>query len=164
MLRICRPWAAIFSVVVLLAGCASPPRAVNPPEQPTASWTGRLSLRVDADPSSSFTAGFELKGNAQAGELLLYAPLGATIAQLAWTPTDARLRTNGAERGFVSLDALVKAATGTELPVGSIFLWLAGENASVDGWQADLGDLSRGRLVARRNVPPPMVELRLVLE
>ena len=96
--------------------------------------------------------------------LSLFAPLGATIAQLAWTPNDARLRANGSERNFDSLDALVKIATGTELPVGSIFLWLAGENSSAGGWQADLSELSRGRLVARRSIPLPAVEMRLVLD
>ncbi len=123
-----------------------------------------MALRVDSNQVQSFTAGFELKGNAQSGELSLYSPFGATLAQLAWTPGDARLRWEGKERSFDSLDALTRYATGTELPVASIFLWLAGENASAAGWQADLRELSGGRLVARRTVPPPPVEMRLVLE
>ena len=162
--QICNRWLAIWLVLMLLAGCASPPRIANPPEQAVSLWAGRLSLRVEADASSSFTAGFELKGNAQFGELSLYGPFGATIAKLAWTPNDARLRANGTERSFDSLDALVKEATGTELPVSSIFQWLAGESVSSGGWQADLSGLGSGRLLARRDAPPPAMELRLVLE
>lgn len=123
-----------------------------------------MALRVDSDHAQSFSAGFELKGNAQNGELSLYSPLGATIARLVWSPGDARLRWDGKERSFDSLDALTRQATGTELPLASIFLWLAGENANAAGWQADLRGLSNGRLVARRSAPLPTVEMRLVLE
>ena len=157
-------WAPFAIVMLLLAGCASPPRAINPPGQPVTQWSGRLALRVDSDQVQSFSAGFQLRGNAQAGELSLYSPLGATIAQLAWAPGDARLRWDGKERMFDSMDALTRQATGTELPVASIFQWLAGENASAAGWQADLRELSNGRLVARRSAPLPTVEMRLVLE
>lgn len=157
-------WAAFAIVVALLAGCASPPRTVTQPGQSATQWSGRLALRVDSDQVQSFSAGFELKGNAQTGQLSLYSPLGATVAQLVWAPGDARLRWDGKERGFESLDALTRQATGTELPVASMFQWLAGENAEAAGWQADLRDLSRGRLVARRSAPLPAVEMRLVLE
>jgi outer membrane lipoprotein LolB len=160
-----RTWWAPFTIaLLLLAGCANSPRVVNTPGQPVTQWSGRLALRIDADPVQSFSAGFELKGNAQSGELSLYSPLGATIAQMAWTPGDARLRWDGKERSFDSMDALTLQATGTELPVASIFHWLAGDNVSTLGWQADLRELPRGRLVARRNAPLPNVEMRLVLE
>ena len=150
--------------LVLLAGCANPPRAANQAAPALAHWSGRLALRVEADQQQSFSAGFELKGNAQAGELSLYSPLGATLAQLVWAPGDARLRWDGKERSFDSLAALTLHATGTELPVASMFQWLAGENAEAAGWQADLRELSNRRLVARRSTPPPAVEMRLVLE
>ncbi len=157
-------WAAPAIALALLAGCASPPRTASQPGQATTQWSGRLALRVDSDQVQSFSAAFELKGNAQTGQLSLYSPLGATVAQLVWAPGDARLRWDGKERGFDSLDALTRQATGTELPVASIFQWLAGENAENAGWQADLRDLSKGRLVARRSAPLPAVEMRLVLE
>ena len=154
---------AFASASLLLAGCASPPRATDPAGQ-VAQWAGRLALRVEFDQTQSFSAGFALKGNAQAGELSLYSPLGSTIAQLVWTPGDARLRSGGKEQTFDSLEALTRQATGTELPVASMFQWLAGENASAIGWDADLKELSKGRLVARRGAPPPAVVMRLVLE
>ena len=164
MARMGRRWIACLLALAMLAGCANAPRTPNPSDQEVTRWAGRLSVRVDGDPANSFAAGFELKGSAQSGELSLYAPFGATIAQLAWTPDDARLRASGTESSFPSLGALVKHATGTELPVSSIFSWLAGQNTNDSGWQADLGELGRGRLVARRTTPLPSVELRLVLE
>lgn len=157
-------WAALTITLLLLAACASPPRVITPPGQPVTQWNGRLALRIDADPVQSFSAGFELKGNAQAGELSLYSPLGATIAQMVWTPGDARLRWDGKERSFDSMDALTLQATGTELPVAGIFQWLAGQDVSALGWQADLRELPKGRLVARRSAPLPSVEMRLVIE
>ncbi|MBC7702621.1 MAG: outer membrane lipoprotein LolB [Rhodoferax sp.] len=157
-------WWTPFAIALLLAGCASPPPVIHTPGQPVTQWGGRLALRIDADPVQSFSAAFELKGNAQAGQLSLYSPLGATIAQMAWAPGDARLRWDGKERTFDSMDALTLQATGTELPVISIFQWLAGENVSTSGWQADLRELPKGRIFARRSAPLPSVEMRLVLE
>lgn len=160
-----RAGCAPFTIaLLLLAGCVSPPRVTPPLGQTTTQWSGRLALRIDADPVQSFSAGFELRGNAQTGELSLYSPLGATVAQMAWTPGDARLRWDGKERRFDSMDALTLQATGTELPVASIFQWLVGQDVSTVGWQADLRELPKGRLVARRSTPLPSVEMRLVLE
>ena len=156
-----RLWFALC--LILLAGCASPPRAVQPPQGSNA-WSGRLALKVESDQAQSFSAGFDLKGDAQTGELTLYSPLGGTFAQLEWSPKDAKLRSNGTERRFESLESLVTNATGADIPIGSIFKWLAGENTSVDGWQADLRELHNGRLIARRTLPAPLLELRLVLE
>lgn len=161
MLQLSRAWCAVgVSALLVLSGCAQVPRAAVAPDL----WTGRLALRVESQQAQSFSAGFELKGNAQTGQLSLYSPLGGTIAQLAWAPGDARLRLDGRERQFDSLDALTKEATGTALPVASIFQWLAGANASTAGWQAELGELHNGRLLARRTAPPPVVEMRLVLD
>jgi outer membrane lipoprotein LolB len=163
-----RPWRAAWIswaiAAALLSGCAQQPRATTPDAQPTALWTGRLALRIDSEQPQSFFAGFELKGNALTGELSLYSPLGSTIAQLAWSPGDARLSRDGQQSRFESLDALTRQATGTELPIASMFQWLAGENASAPGWQADLSEMASRRLVARRLAPPPAVEMRLVFE
>jgi outer membrane lipoprotein LolB len=116
-----RAWWAPFTIAwLLLAGCANPPRVIQTPGQPVTQWNGRLALRIDADPVQSFSAGFELKGNAQAGELSLYSPLGATVAKMAWAPGDARLRWDGKERSFDSMDALTLQAIGTELQVASL--------------------------------------------
>ena len=161
MAAIGRRVAATAVLLALLSGCAQPVRLSGPQ---VAFWAGRMALRVEADQAQSFSAAFELKGDAQAGELSLFSPLGATIAQMAWKPGEARLRSDGKELHFGSLDALTRHATGTELPVAGMFQWLAGENAVIAGWQADLHELGTGRLVARRSLPPPAVEIRLVLD
>ncbi len=149
---------------MFIAGCAAPIRATYQNNQKNSFWSGRLAVTVDADPSQSFSAGFELKGNASAGELSLYNPLGSTLAMLAWAPGSATLRSDKQTRDFGSLDDLVRQAIGTAIPVAALFDWLQGIDTPVPGWQADLSQLARGRLVARRSVPTPTAELRLALE
>ncbi len=130
--------------------------------------TWRLAVRVEPDPpqspSQSFSAGFELTGTPLAGELTLYTPLGSTVAALSWSAGTAVMRSNGDVRHFASLDALIKEAVGTEIPVAALFSWLAGESVTVAGWRADLSQHAEGRITARRTEPAPMAELRLVLE
>ena len=121
-------------------------------------------MQVQSDPPQAFFAGFELKGDPRSGELLLFSPLGSTLAALAWTPTTAVLKRSEEVRQYDSVDALVKAATGASFPVETLFEWLDGVNASVSGWNADLSRLDDGRLTAVRNNPPPAAELKIVLE
>ena len=77
---------------LLLAACAQPPLRTSAPEGERTRWSGRLSLRVDSDPVQSMTAGFDLRGTANIGELALYTPLGSTLARLVWTGADAQGR------------------------------------------------------------------------
>ncbi len=119
---------------------------------------------VSGNPPQSFSASFDLIGQASAGELILYGPLGSTAAHLNWTPDAATLRSNSSVRQFNSLDELALQATGTDLPIAALFDWLAGRDVPVPGWQADLSQLGLGRLTARRLQPEPSAELRLILE
>ncbi|MEO7941706.1 MAG: lipoprotein insertase outer membrane protein LolB [Burkholderiaceae bacterium] len=127
-------------------------------------WSGRLALRVDSEPVQSFFAAFELRGSAQSGQLSLYSPLGSTLAQMQWAPGLAQLNWNGQQRSFDSIGALTREATGTELPIASLFGWLAGQESQTEGWSADLRQLGDGKLVAQRNQPKPAVTMRLVLD
>lgn len=160
--------AAILLTLLFLAGCAVPPKSdvSRSPELPL--WRGRLAVRVESDlpqsPPQSFSAGFELTGTPLAGELTLYTPLGSTAAALSWSAQTAVMRSNGDARYFASLDALIKEALGTEIPVAALFSWLAGEQVTVAGWSADLARHGEGRITARRTEPAPIAELRLVLE
>lgn len=154
----------LLVLVTLLGACALPPRAPQPDALQRSSWNGRLALRVESDPPQSFFAGFELRGNTRNGELSLLSPLGSTLGRLEWSPGDALLRWNGELRRFSSIDALTREATGTELPIASLFRWLAGEQTPGDGWAADLTGLADGKIVARRTAPVPAVEMRLVFE
>lgn len=154
----------LAGAALFIAGCAQPAR-VGPQDEITAAvWHGRLALQVEDQPSQSFSAGFELRGRADAGELTFYNPLGGTLAALQWAPGSATLRSGDQVRRFDSIDALVAGATGTAIPVANLFDWLAGSNTPVAGWEADLSQLAQGRLRARRFAPPPGADLRLALE
>ena len=169
-------FAAFLIAIFLIPGCAHPTRATGLNDGENAVWRGRLALRVASDaplaqgesgappPAQSFSASFELTGNAQTGALLLFSPLGTTVAELNWTAQTASMRANGETRSFGSLAELLKQATGTEIPVASLFAWLAGDNVATPGWLADVSQHSLGRVVARRSDPLPAVELRLVIE
>jgi outer membrane lipoprotein LolB len=166
MSAVSRRIAAVLlaATVVFAAGCAQPPRASAQEDAAAGVWRGRLALQVENQPSQSFSAGFELRGRPQAGELTLYNPLGGTLAALSWAPGVATLRSGSEVRSFDSIDALVAGATGTAIPVASLFDWLAGRNTAVPGWEADLSQLAEGRLRARRVTPPPAADLRVALE
>jgi outer membrane lipoprotein LolB len=152
-------------LVSLLAACAQLPRPPADEALPGQVRSGRLALSVQDQPSQSFSAGFELRGRPQAGQLTLLNPIGGTLAVLQWQPGTALLQTPGqAPRQFASIDAMVEQATGASLPVAALFDWLAGVNTPVPGWQADLSQLAEGRLRAQRQEPPPQADLRVVLD
>lgn len=165
MAPIQRLGTAILLAIVFLTGCAVPPKLSDSGQ---AAWHGRLAVRVESTPPQeqpqSFAAGFELSGNAQTGSLMLFTPLGNTVASLSWTAQTATLFSKGELRQFDSLDALIKQTLGTEIPVAALFAWLAGENMQLAGWSADLSQHDKGRISARRSQPQPQAELRLVLD
>lgn len=158
-----RRWLAMAPVLAL-AACAQAPRAPSPVDTVRDQWSGRLALRVDSEPVQSLVVGFNLQGSAHTGELSLYSPLGATIARMQWAPGQAQLLWKGQQRSFDSIEALTQEATGTELPIRSLFGWLAGRESRSDGWSADLAQLRDGKLSAQRTYPQPGVTLRLVLD
>jgi outer membrane lipoprotein LolB len=162
--RLCQG-TLVLAAVLLATGCAQVPLTPEQDRTQGAYWSGRLALQVQSEPPQFSSAAFELKGSAQAGELSLFTPLGATLAVLAWAPGTATLRNSSNEaRSYASLDALVVAATGTAIPVPALFDWLAGTNTPVPGWQPDLSQLADGKLGARRSDPMPPVLLRVVLD
>lgn len=152
--------AAASGLLLALTGCAVAP---SRPEPSGPRWSGRLALQIEGRPEGSFTASFDLRGSARAGELELFTPLGGTAAWLQWAPDRARLRAPGQpERQAASLNDLLVQATGTPLPVAALFDWLAGIPSVADDWQADLSGRAEGRLRARR-LTAPAADLRIVL-
>jgi outer membrane lipoprotein LolB len=148
----------------LMAGCAFPPKKETAHRQDASTWRGRLAVRVETAQPQSFSASFELTGSAVAGEMTLFNPLGGTAAVLTWDAQTATMRVNGDVQHHPSLNALISRAIGTEIPVGALFGWLAGELAVAEGWNPDLSQHANGRILAKRTSPAPPVELRLVLE
>jgi len=129
-----------------------------------------LSLHVEADPGEgqpqarSFSAAFELSGKPEAGELQFFTPLGSTAAAIRWMPGLALLQAKDDTRQFSDLSQLIREVLGTDVPVGALFAWLAGQTQEVDGWQVDLSSREQGKISARRTAPAPMAELRVLLD
>ncbi|OGO96034.1 MAG: hypothetical protein A3E00_05490 [Curvibacter sp. RIFCSPHIGHO2_12_FULL_63_18] len=156
-------WLCLIAII-FIAGCATPIRTTGTFDAKN-HWQGRIAIKVMGTPPQAFSADFELDGHGEAGTLALFSPLGTTVAQMQWAPGLAQLRNGGELRNFDSLSALAQQATGTELPVAALFDWLRGTATPAPGWEADLGQLPEGRLLARRNADSaPAVELRILLE
>jgi outer membrane lipoprotein LolB len=159
-------WSGWWLALLLLAvsGCAAPPKPAAPVDAVNGPWSGRLALQVEDRPGQSFSAGFELRGNAREGELSLFSPIGGTLAVLRWQPGSATLRRGTETREFESVGALVAHVTGEPIPIAALFDWLRGIDTPVAGWRADLTQLAQGRLAAKRLEPPPQADLRVAFD
>lgn len=151
-------------ILFFLAGCAHSARTLRTDAPSDAQWQGRLSILVQSTPVQTFTANFDLQGDADNGSLALSSALGSTLARLQWTHNTATLQARGETLQFDSLDALVRHATGTDLPVASLFAWLGGNASCAPGWSADLSDVANGRLSAQREGPPAPASLKIILD
>ncbi len=165
-------WTAPF-LALLLAACATPPRADSVP------WTeGRLSVQVQAsgtEAARGMSAAFQLRGDGDAGELRLDSPLGLRMASARWAPGLALLQTSQGEQRYDSLDALSREALGESLPLAALPDWLAGRpwpgapHVADDtgfeqlGWHVVLTRRAEGWIEARRDAPPA-VTLRVRLD
>ena len=156
-----RVWVLAMACALLTAGCATPRMS---PVDANAYWTGRMAIQVLKDPPESLSAGFELQGSAQAGEMVLLSPIGTTLARLEWTPQGARLAQGQQQVNSPSLQKLGARLTGTELPIAALFEWLAGRPAEAPGWQVDLSAHAQGRISAERREPSPGAVLRIALD
>ena len=149
---------------ILLCACKTLPDGATRMTDDAQRWSGRLVLNLQTDPAQAFSAAFELKGNASVGAMTLTGPLGNVVAAMQWSPGRADLLTSQVSERFDSLESLTLNVTGAALPVGALFDWLQGVATRVDGWQADLSGLERGRLTARREAPAPIAVLKLILD
>jgi outer membrane lipoprotein LolB len=166
----------LFFAMFFIAGCAtnklttgnlSTPNATSADIPPTLNYHGRLSLRIASDPPQSLYAGFSLNGDAQTGDLTLNSPLGNTIARLFWTPQSAVLKANNETKEYPSTSDLMEIVTGTPIPLGALFDWLAGKDTPALGWEIDLSQMNKEepqRLVAKRLSPLPAAELRIAID
>ena len=164
MTALCRVGRGLACLLLLLvvSGCATQ-QALPPGAQADAHWQGKLALKVFSEPVQAFSANFDLQGRPARGELTLSSALGTTLAYLQWDEGTASLSANGKRQHFDSLQALALQATGSDLPVASLFAWLQGREEAAPGWQADLSDLPNGRIRAQR-LEEIRAELKIVLE
>ena len=160
MIEVRRLAASLACALLLLAGgCATTPEPRAPSD-----LSGRLALRVDApEAARSFSADFDLRGDAARGNLRLTGPLGAMLAQARWQPGAAELTTSdNAVRVFDDLDQLAQALLGESLPMAALIDWLrgrpwsgaasvaAGDGFDQLGWTIDLARYAEGVLSATR--------------
>lgn len=162
--------------IISIAGCAvympasSPKASENAIKKPAESYSGRLSLVIEpaaglSEQTQSFSGSFELRGNAQTGELDLLTPLGQIVMQLSWRPDIAVILRGSQRQIFANADDLIQRATGASLSLTQLFDWLEGKSASgkPSDWQVDLANHANGRIIARRSQPTPAV-MRIALE
>lgn len=154
--------AGLTGALLLLSACASPPPAT--PRAAIPVWSGRFALTIHNDPVENWSAGFELTGSADEGELRIQSPLGQQLARLRWSSAVAELQQGDRITQRPSLNALSAELAGGAVPVAALFDWLRGRPAPFSGWEADLSRHAEGRIVARRQQPLPTAELRLVFE
>jgi outer membrane lipoprotein LolB len=156
---------ALCACLLLLAGCASQRVLQSPPADQTqaAYWHGRLSVKVFSNPMQAFSANFELTGQPDRGALVLTSPLGTTLAHLQWDEHKATLQANGTQQAYGSLQELAVRVTGADIPVASLFGWLAGQAQDAAGWQADLTELAQGRIQAH-HPQAVQTELKIILD
>lgn len=167
---------SVACTIISIAGCAtntpanSPKASKNASEKQTESYAGRLSLVIEptagsSDQAQSFSGGFELRGNAEIGELDLLTPLGQIVVRLRWRPDIAVILRGSTRQIFANADDLIRQATGASLSLAQLFAWLDGKSISATStdWQVDLANHANGRIIARRSSPTPAV-LRIALE
>lgn len=153
----------LLLLVVWVAGCATQSPAPKAAVEEQTHWQGKLALRVFSKPVQALSASFDLQGHPEAGELTLSSPLGTTLARLQWDANSATLTANGEQKNYGSLQELARKATGSDLPVASLFAWLQGREDAAPGWQVDLKDLPNGRLQAH-HTEAVQAELKIILE
>lgn len=175
-----RPWRLwpLAVLVAFTAACSSLPRSER--EAGVETLSGRLAVQVEAvgdAPSRSMSAGFELRGRPDRGQLDLSTPLGNVLAQARWSPARVVLATPKGEADYADLDALTRAVLGESLPVAAFFDWLHGRpwegapNQPVAdgagfrqlGWDVDLARFGDALVTARREAAPP-VTVRIKLD
>jgi outer membrane lipoprotein LolB len=150
-----------LSVVALgLAACATPS-----PDSKQADWSGRIGITEQGEGGRSFSVGFQLAGNAVAGQLKVLSPLGSVLRQLQWDDSGAWLENGtGNRQRYSNLAELTRLVLGTELPIQALFDWLQGKPSAAQGWEPDLSRHKEGRISATRREPQPAVQLRVILD
>lgn len=168
-----------------LSGCATvqPPMAATDPL--ARSYAGRMAVKVEGDEARSFTAGFDLQGTDQRGQLALVSPIGTQVGRAVWQPGSVLWQAADGERRFESLDELSQELLGDVVPLGALFDWIAGRPWSGQssrpltvtdtadsgetgfrqlGWNVQTGRAAEGVIVAQRRLPAPTVTVRIKLD
>lgn len=160
--------------LLVLAGCATVPA-------PVGLVSGRLAVQVgsfNGQAPRGLTAGFELTGSAETGELRLTQALGLQLAQASWSGHQVRLVTAAGESTYADVETLARDALGEPLPLRALPDWLRGRPWIGAAWAprpggfdqlgftVDLRRWNEGRLEATRpgGADAPALQLRVLLD
>lgn len=169
MRRLARTASLVAALVA--AGCAT--HQMSLPSSTAAPLAGRMAVKVEAhgdQPARAVSASFELRGDAQAGELDLSTPLGSLLGRARWNPVDVVLETSRGEQRYADLGTLTRDVLGESVPVAALFDWLRGQPwPGADsratqppahpgfeqlGWTVNLARFAEGHITAHRSQPP----------
>jgi len=139
---------------------------------------GVLVAGTDTSEPRSFSAGFELRGSDDTGELRLTGPLGTRVAQAIWAPERVTLQDAAGMHEYASLAQLSRDTFGEPLPLGAMTWWLRGVPSprmpstaiaepagfSQMGWTVDTSALADRSLIVARRASLPIVTVRVRLD
>ncbi len=158
-----------------MGGCATTP----PADDLTARLTGRLGVTVQDAPDRSFSANFELRGDARQGRLILTNALGLQLGEALWSPLGAELVTSDGRTRYASAPDMAEDLIGERVPLQALPDWLRGrpwtgaphteqsaplQGFAQEGWLIDRANLAQGRLTAQRPQPAPAITVRVRLD
>ncbi len=115
----------VFLCLMLLAGCASAPVAVQRTPQLDApfAFNGRVSVK-QGDRRDS--AGLRWMHSAPEDEILLLAPLGQTMARIHRDAQEVTLEAHGKRYAAQDMESLMQQTLGWQLPLSGLRYWVTG--------------------------------------
>ena len=125
--------------ILLLAGCASAPVAVQRPALADApfAFNGRVAVRQGELRDS---AGVRWVHRASEDEILLLAPLGQTVARIHRAGQEVTLDTDGKHYEAQDMESLMQQALGWQLPLSGLRYWVMAEPAPEGEFSLEHGD------------------------
>ena len=114
--------------ILLLAGCATAPVAVQRPAQADApfAFNGRVAVKQGELHDS---AGVRWVHRADKDEILLLAPLGQTVARIDRDAQEVTLDASGKHYAAQDMETLMQQALGWHLPLSGLRYWVTAEPA-----------------------------------
>lgn len=177
-------WVFFLLVFVGLSACSSLPskqdhRAAEHEQllELSQHFTGRMSVVVQenqthAKPKNT-SARFDLHtDDGSNGKLMLASPLGNTVAQVRWSPTEAVVTDNYAEQTrYGSFALMMQEMIGVRLEAATLLGWLQPSNQkrfAHGDWQVDARGYNAasksGKIKALRTEPLPIIRIVVLLD
>lgn len=118
----------LLLTLLLLAGCATAPVAVQRPAQADApfAFNGRVAVKHGELHES---AGVRWVHRSSEDEILLLAPLGQTVARIRRTGEEVSLEASGKHYAAQDMESLMQQALGWQLPLSGLRYWVMAEPA-----------------------------------